>query len=497
MAENQPKENIQQPAKKKTSRLKVVLIILALLFSLLVLKVILLITAKPKITVNYVAELNRISKPDNYDPNKNAAPYYQKAFDTFVEMPVELRKPYINWPTDYNSTDQVLLEDWLASNSQAFKHFKIAANKHYYWLQRQATKDNYVNSILIPELAKLRYLNEAIGWNAKLNASKGSFHLAFDDILDRYRAGRQKCRAPSLIMEQLIGLAFKRRTESDALTILDRTVIDNSTLRYFQDTLQVELNKDAFVPDIQVENLMLYDAVQRVFVDNGRGTGRLAFRTLKGLTCLCDERRYMFLDCFVGPTRNEVADQIEQLRAIFDAAKNQSPWQLHSQKSEHFKQIEAINNSNFFFTLLGINLHRIFQLHHQTRAQAEALITTLAILRFKNDNNQLPVTLKELVSSGYLQSIPIDPYSGRPLVYNLAQNNFKLYSFGSDFEDSGGTHRITTNVGISLRTGKISGEESGDIVYWPVKRLDKPRPRKPQPPMGLPSFIHKPKQKEN
>lgn len=500
MDQNQPIENALQTPPKKTSRLRTALILAGLVLALLLLKLILILTAKPKVTVDYVQELNRITKPQNYDPNQNAAHLYQKAFDSFVDIPAELRKPYITWPTDYNSTNQALLEKWLASNSQAFKHFRIATSKPYYWLQRKPTQDNWVNSILTPELAKLRHLTEALGWNAKLNASKKRFRLAFDDTIYCYRAGRQKSRTPSLIMEQLIGLAFKRSAVSDALTILDRTVIDNSILQYFQDALHTELNEDAYAPDLQVENLILLDAVQRVFVHSPAGTGRLAWRvahyfdTLGGVW----PNRIRRLNCFVGPTRNDVIAQIEHLHAIFDAAKNQTPWQLHSQKSEHFTQIESINNSNFFFQLLGLDLHRIFQLHHETRTGPEALITVLAILRFKNDNDQLPRTLDELFSTGYIESVPIDPYSGRALVYKLVQGNFKLYSFGSNFEDNGGTYRTVAGVALSLHTGRIiTGEESGDIVYWPVKQPERPKPAKQLPLTGFPPSPYEPNQKDN
>jgi hypothetical protein len=46
--------------------------------ALLVVRVVVFFTAKPKITVDYVAEYNRFSLPDNYTPEDNAAELYQK-----------------------------------------------------------------------------------------------------------------------------------------------------------------------------------------------------------------------------------------------------------------------------------------------------------------------------------------------------------------------------------------------------------------------------------
>jgi hypothetical protein len=55
--------------------------VVGFLFVLVILKIAFVLTAKPKITVDYIAEYNRITRPANYDPNNNAAQYYQKALD--------------------------------------------------------------------------------------------------------------------------------------------------------------------------------------------------------------------------------------------------------------------------------------------------------------------------------------------------------------------------------------------------------------------------------
>ena len=97
-----------------------------ILLIIFIFKVVLFLTAKPKITVDYVAEYNRTSRPQNYDPNENAATYYQKAFEAFVDMPGKVRRLNTNWPTDFNETDQNTLKQWVAANEQAFEYFRDA-----------------------------------------------------------------------------------------------------------------------------------------------------------------------------------------------------------------------------------------------------------------------------------------------------------------------------------------------------------------------------------
>jgi hypothetical protein len=76
---------------------------------------------QPKVTVDYVAEYNKISRPANYDPNQNAAQSYQEAFENFVKMPVKLSKISAEWPSDFNESNQDLLKKWVTAIWHVFK----------------------------------------------------------------------------------------------------------------------------------------------------------------------------------------------------------------------------------------------------------------------------------------------------------------------------------------------------------------------------------------
>jgi len=436
---------------------KWILAAIGLLLALLILKIVLILTAKPKVTVDYVAEYNRTACPQNYDPNDNAAPYYQKAFDAFVDMPDEFRYRYINWPTDFNSTEQALLEERLASNSQAFGWFRIAANKPYYWLERKAKKDNYIGSITSPDLFQLGKLAETLGWDSKLKAAKGKFQTAFENILGCYRAGNHKCRSNMFLADQHTGLSIKKTAIKNALVILDRSEVDNKALKFFQENLKQELDRDTYIPGCQAEKLWQYDKLQRAFIDNGKGTGRLWWRIgFDGVIPLAGEgkiyERKIKMSCFTGPTRRQAAEQIEQTSALFNHVMTKTPWQIKDEGSDYFSEIENINKRHISLEMLGIGIDskNIFHSYQKTRAQTRALITVLALLQFRLDSGQFPKALNDLLSNGYIQSVPQDPYSNEPLVYKFTDDNFKLYSFGVNFKDD-------------------AGEVNLDIIYWPVQ----------------------------
>jgi len=457
-------------------RKKWVLAAIGLLLALLILKIVLFLTAKPKITVDYVAEYNRTSRPQDYDPNDNAAPYYQKAFDAFFDMPDELPKPYIKWPTDFNDTEQTLYEKWLISNIPAFEYFREASHKPYYWLERKSERDNTISGIMLPELNPFRQLTRALLWDAKIKAIQGQFQPAFENILVCYKAGNHKCCQNSLVIEQHVGLRIKQESVCSAFNILDNLKPEGKALGFLQDALQSELNNDDYIPSIETEKYFLYDALQRTFIDNGKGTGRLAWRTGWYYDTLCgkwNNFRKRLYACFAGPTRNEIVEQIEKALAISVQIKGKTPWQIKNEAYDFFDEIENINKSNWFLHILGVNYSN-FHSYYETTAQTEALIAVLAILRYKADTGQFPETLNELVSSNYLQDVPNDPYSSSSLVYNLTEDGFKLYSVGKNFSDDGGMIEIV-NEAMQMPgfqgTGIIPRVHSPDIVYWPVKDL--------------------------
>jgi len=335
---------------------KLVLAVAVILSAILIFKVALFVTAKPKITVDYVAEYNRRAQPENYDANANAGPYYEKAFDDFVHMPDELKRRYVDWPTGFNNAEEALLEEWLISNFRAFGYFREAVSKPYYWLERRVGMDKCAAGMMVPELGPLRELSEAVIWDAKLKAVKGGSRAAFENILDCYRAGKHKCQASLLLMDQHFGLGIKQAAVRNALIILDKSQMENNALEFLQHGLEVELKNDSYMPNMRPEKVFLYDALQRSFIDDGKGTGRFAWSVgwFTELYCTGSTVKGRLKNCLVGPTRNETVEDIEQVIAICDQVMPKTPWEIKNEGYDYFGNIDKLNNSNFFLRILGV-----------------------------------------------------------------------------------------------------------------------------------------------
>jgi hypothetical protein len=419
--------------------------------------------AKEKINVkvDYVAKLNELAKAGRPE-ELNAAPYYKKAFELFVKQPDQLRK--INrkiWPTDLSARQRKILQTWVRQNAQALKHLKKGTQKPHHWNKYHG---NSMAGIVWPQLQQAKMLAIALCSRAKLEAVKGDYNDALSDVLACYRFGTHFTGTKTLI-QQLVGIAIRALAVDTGFQILDKQKSAANVLEDLQEQLQMTSSQQECVFDFTVEKLSTYDIIQRIFTDDDKGGGRIPHpstgekenwpEALKQLLPHLNKeqiKRLQELD------RRETSDLTNKLYQYFGEVAQSTPWQLHSQGKDVKKAVEEMTKENPLFQVHTFmpTVGRVVELSCRTEIATQALISTIAILRYKADNGQLPENLEQLVSTGYLKNLPMDPYSDKPLVYRRKKDNFTLYSLGADFDDDGGA---------PSKWGE--GKKGGDQVFWP------------------------------
>ena len=95
------------------------------------------------------------------------------------------------------------------------------------------------------------------------------------------------------------------------------------------------------------------------------------------------------------------------------------------------------------------------RLHNRAIARERLLMAELAVRCYQSGQGRLPSGLTQLVPT-YLQEVPSDPFSGRPVIYHPQGTNWLLYSVGEDGADDGGK-----SVGRSV-SGTVT---KGDLFY--------------------------------
>jgi len=448
----------------------VVFVLIVIILVFLILKILPLLTAKPTIKVNYLAEYNKVTKPANYDPNLNAAPLLQKAFGNYVEMPESIRQKKGLSPADLNSQEIITLRNWLDSNVDFFQYLNKAAKKPYYWLERHS-EDNSM-TLEYPEFSNLVKLARAFEWRILLQAFDGEFTKSFEDVFTFYTIGTFFA-GPRNLVEQMIGFSLRALSIEIAFNVLGRSENNMSNLKLLQQRIQtVLLEHECKIHYSKGEMLFVLDAIQRTFTDDGKGNGKLipsAYAQItKGSvdldgTSLAISYPKALMISLTHPGRKETTELAKQLFEELNILWKLLPWQLHKKGTGCVDQIDSITKGNFVLNHGMSSTGLIFEYEHRHKATADALITTVAILRYKADNGELPQQLEGLISAGYIKELPMDPFSSKSLVYQKTGDSFMLYTVGGNFKDDGGSH--TENW-------------EGDHVFWPVQARGKSQLKK-------------------
>lgn len=166
--------------------------------------------------------------------------------------------------------------------------------------------------------------------------------------------------------------------------------------------------------------------------------------------------------------RRETMKKFENAYGKYEQWTKTTPWQKHQANFDAARELGLANESFVkvarypFYNTLMPAIERVIEISCRNKVQCEAAITTLAIMRYKQDKGDYPETLEQLVEAGYLKEIPMDPWSDKPLVYRKTEGNFILYSVGKNFVDDGGQV-------IRDDKGKVKQwADESDSVFWPV-----------------------------
>jgi hypothetical protein len=318
-------------------------------------------------------------------------------------------------------------------------------------------------AVAMPELGRARAAAYCLTLQAKLMASQGQIEPALRQIIDTYKIGPHFTGTKTLI-EQLVGIAIKGLAVKVSFQILDNTEPSPELLENFQQELQKLSLKQDYIIDFTFDKLLVYDIIQRMFTDDGKSGGHVygtkpsenldSLESFLGLEITKEQR-----ESFEKLKRKETVKLTTKTYAYFNNVAKKTPAQLHNEGKDPTKISEEMIKTNPVLKMLAPALARVLEISYRSKAETDALITTLALLRYKANKGQFPENLDQLVATGYLKELPIDPFSENPLVYKRIGDDFILYSFAADFDDDGGT-----------RSKWGEGEKGGDQVFWPVEK---------------------------
>jgi hypothetical protein len=282
-----------------------------------------------------------------------------------------------------------------------------------------------------PEAVKMIMATRLMGFDALLKAESGDVPSAIDKI----RAGLgsvSKVAQEGTLITYLISVAETRMLLSFLEAVCRGNEIDGEILLRLVADIEPSPWRERLARSISGDRIFSLESglntIARV-MDDEKPSNRLLYWLLRPVL------------------KDEVRWQLEKL----------TRWEQMA-RDPYFKQRELLKmdlafsaDGPWYFKLTGFRdggaYGSIFLKGAQLEAKFLASRTGMACRLYKSRNGSYPENLEALVPA-ILKEVPIDPFTGKPLVYRREGTGFIVYSLGSNQKDDGGrsTYMITQLV---------------------------------------------------
>ncbi len=440
-----------------------------------------LMTGTPTIDTDYMARFR--------DHQKAAAPSHLNAWQDYTQAMKLLVEPaddiknfayLIDYDGDsylpkLDAAQTVSMRKWLTDNTDAWQQVVTGSSKPYFWTEYNDPEGGDLINVPLPALLRLRELGKQSLWRTEFALRDGNQAAAVDDLLVTLRMGKHLLDSHSTIIEQLVGMAISNLTDTYIMDIVVNDRLPATELGRLHKAM-VALHADGYpLVDFEFEKLAFFDVVQRIYTKGGPGGGHLIpskfnDRMAYYVTDSPDKGLVLALSAAVLARRYETVAKGEMLYGHMDRIASLTPYQqeqqgLRGRSLKHITRLSEMRHAVAHFLMPSFD--RAIDLGYRQKATHEAAVTVLALKRWQLDKGEYPDTLQELVEAGYLTALPDDPYAEGPLTYRKDGDAFILYSFGADFEDSGGVHDPKNPWG---EPGRVSHDiPHSDHLFWPVQ----------------------------
>jgi len=319
---------------------------------------------------------------------------------------------------------------------------RLARNKKALDLIRQATAMkrcrfdvNYaggISSYLPSHLAPLRETCRLLSLSARVKSHDGDWPGTYRDITTSLRLERAT-RQPMLIShihgDLVIDLSLR-----DALRALKQDTDHPEEWRRLFAEIEAVNRKPVLVKAFQGERALMATELERMRREAS------AFST-QGINV----KRPWRVRARIMPLRQELklqeAGSLRYMRPLVAAARLPPHKALAEIKTIDARAAKAPMWSTFarimFPAFLGT-----FEAHVRTEARLALAKVTLALKLYKHRHGAYPEDLSALAPE-ILETVPVDPFTGKPLIYRRAGKGFIIYSVGEDLTDNGASGPAT------------------------------------------------------
>lgn len=357
----------------------------------------------------------------------------------------------------WNAAEHAKIAAWLKANEEPLALVMKASQRTHYYSPLIPKKTDKGSSgligALIPGVQKCRELANVFTTRAMLHIGEGRFEDARQDLLACHRLGRLVGCGPTKI-DLLVGIAIDAIAAKADVAFLER--VDwkaeqiNSHLRELQKLPPMPLAADkvdfgerfVFLDSIEIFDRYGPEGFEAAAgaapAEAQNSIANFFSRTaINWEPALRNGNRWFdrIAKAMRAKDREEREKQLKQIGEELDElnkkSANSSPgiFQLRKAKGEQI--------ANIFIGLLAPALHKVQQAGDRCAQVQNNLYLAFALAAYRREHGRYPKQLEALAPK-YLDKIPMDLFSSKPLVYRPSEDGYLLYSVGVNGQDEQG-----------------------------------------------------------
>ncbi|HKA08612.1 MAG TPA: hypothetical protein VKD71_15240 [Gemmataceae bacterium] len=374
----------------------------------------------------------------------------------------------IKWP--WKRSEYPNVADWLKQNEKPLAVLIEASKRPEYFnplISKSADpRTTRIMNSLLPSAQKCRAVCRALSCRAMGRIGDGDFDGAWQDLLACQRLGRLIGRSGTLI-ESLVGVALVANATSGQITLVSHSKHPSKQVLAWLDDLQKLPPMRPFADKLDLgERFQTLDSLQSIVCcrgdDNAATPGQpprangfwdRAFTRGTDFDPAFRNANRAFDDYVAAARqsdRGKRKDEVAAISARFDqaartTAQKGSLAKLVSSRAERGEHI-----GNVMIALLLPSIEKVLDSGDRTEQTQTNLQIAFALAAYRADQGKYPPRLDELAPK-YLSKIPLDLFSGKPLIYRPAENGYLLYSVGVNGIDEDGRWTDDDPKGDDLR----------------------------------------------
>ncbi len=397
---------------------------------------------------------------------------------------LELKTAY----TDYERRDLQAMCPHLFDESGALLEETIAQPDFSGPPAFKKIMDGALVGILLPHVQEFRGVANLLTVDTRLAIEEDDSERAIENMKTIFAVAGHASESPILVCG-VVSLAI----DSVGFDLIAETLTEHPDFLSQQQLAELQsLLVDLPIREqikIEGERAMVYDLIQRVYTDDGKGDGRL---TVSGATSLDIMRGYLRqgrdisdtqtnwevalervsspVSVLTSPSRKQVKRKYDELMDLFE----QSLATPVSMQASPFEDSLAQTDTEQEYRLLGAVLPAARQIRNAMECRLtrrDAIVLALAAARFRNATGQFPKTAEELVPE-FIDGIPMDPLTGGSMGFRSEDGQLKIYSVGSNLKDDGGapmteakSGKPADSVRFYFQSPEIESFD-GDWILW-------------------------------